>query len=371
MSSFGLSGPVNLLLAFILVLALIGIIAWAVRRVAKQRLGTAARARQPRLAVLDTAAVDARRQLVIIRRDNVEHLLMIGGGSDLVIESNIVRGSPASAREGGRTPSVLDAPRTAPVYEGTSWPAPQPELSARLQRTYPPEEPAQWAPSAQRPTEESAGASQPGQNSGPRAPRSIRVEPPALPAVPREAPPASAGAVAGSSPLRVSPADRTAASEPPFEAPAAADRPEPAPVSMIPPVATVASSAPTVPPRPDMLQRPGRSEAAGSQGSVRPSAPRGPEESSSPLSSTREPTDRQPAPDPGPKPTGAPRFSFPNVKFDRSTPPAPNPVRQSPARTASGNPSPPPNPAKPKTRTLYESLEQEMASLLGKPPEKS
>jgi hypothetical protein len=59
------------------------------------------------------------------------------------------------------------------------------------------------------------------------------------------------------------------------------------------------------------------------------------------------------------------------VKFDRSPPPAPNPARQPPPRTASANAPPPATPAKPKTRTLYESLEQEMASLLGKPPEKS
>jgi hypothetical protein len=58
------------------------------------------------------------------------------------------------------------------------------------------------------------------------------------------------------------------------------------------------------------------------------------------------------------------------VKFDRSAPPPPNPARQPPPRTASGNTAPPPSPAKPKTRTLYENLEQEMASLLGKPPEK-
>jgi len=35
-----------------------------------------------RLAVVDAAAVDGRRRLVLIRRDNVEHLLMIGGGAE-------------------------------------------------------------------------------------------------------------------------------------------------------------------------------------------------------------------------------------------------------------------------------------------------
>src|SRR5215210_5517222 len=150
-SGLGLSGPINLLLAFVLVLVLIGAIAWVIRRIAKERLGSAARTRQPRLAVLDTVMVDARRQLVIIRRDNIEHLLMIGGGSDLVIETNIVRASAANAGRdnAGRTIGALDASRTNPVYEGTSWPAPQPETSVRLQRTYPIEDPAQWAASVQ------------------------------------------------------------------------------------------------------------------------------------------------------------------------------------------------------------------------------
>ncbi len=47
--------------------------------------------RQARLAVMDAASVDAKRRLVLIRRDDVEHLIMIGGPSDIVIEQNINR----------------------------------------------------------------------------------------------------------------------------------------------------------------------------------------------------------------------------------------------------------------------------------------
>jgi flagellar protein FliO/FliZ len=50
------------------------------------------RERRPRrIAVIDAAPVDARRSVVLIRRDSVEHLLMIGGPADLVIESNILQ----------------------------------------------------------------------------------------------------------------------------------------------------------------------------------------------------------------------------------------------------------------------------------------
>jgi len=80
------------LFAFIAVLALIGVAAWLVRRFGANRLGAnTSRGRMPRLAVIDAAAVDGRRRLVLVRRDNVEHLLMIGGPSDIVVEPNIVR----------------------------------------------------------------------------------------------------------------------------------------------------------------------------------------------------------------------------------------------------------------------------------------
>src|SRR5471030_1998863 len=82
-------------IAFLVVLALIGATAWLVRRFGANRLGGAgARGRQPRLAVIDAASVDQRRRLVLVRRDNIEHLLLIGGPTDLVVEPNIVRAMP-------------------------------------------------------------------------------------------------------------------------------------------------------------------------------------------------------------------------------------------------------------------------------------
>ena len=95
---FGAEMPlaVRFFLAFLIVLGLIGAAAWAVRRFGSARLGGAVRGRQPRLAVIEYASVDARRRLLLVRRDNVEHLVMIGGPTDVVVESNIVRAVPAS-----------------------------------------------------------------------------------------------------------------------------------------------------------------------------------------------------------------------------------------------------------------------------------
>src|SRR5579885_1008100 len=92
---FGTSMPLaaRFFIAFLVVLVLIALTAWLVRRFGANRLGNSTRGRQPRLAVIDAANVDGRRRLVLIRRDNTEHLLMIGGPTDVVIEPNIVRRS--------------------------------------------------------------------------------------------------------------------------------------------------------------------------------------------------------------------------------------------------------------------------------------
>jgi flagellar protein FliO/FliZ len=124
-SLFGAEMPlaVRFFVIFLVVLGVIGAIIWAIRRFGGGRLGTSPRGRQPRLAVIDYATVDNRRRLLLVRRDNVEHLLMIGGPSDIVVEPNIVRAAPAS-RDIGRAPAGIEAlTRAIPLPEnGGSWP---------------------------------------------------------------------------------------------------------------------------------------------------------------------------------------------------------------------------------------------------------
>jgi flagellar protein FliO/FliZ len=48
----------------------------------------------PRLGVIEQSNVDGRRKLLLIRRDDVEHLIMTGGPVDVVIETNISNRRP-------------------------------------------------------------------------------------------------------------------------------------------------------------------------------------------------------------------------------------------------------------------------------------
>lgn len=69
------------------------------------------RNRRTRLAVMDATAVDSRRRLVLVRRDDVEHLILIGGPTDVVVEQDI-RMIPRPARVPEAAPA--EAPRQGP-----------------------------------------------------------------------------------------------------------------------------------------------------------------------------------------------------------------------------------------------------------------
>lgn len=136
-SLLGLDLPAyaNFIIAFVFVLLLIGGAAWLVRRFGAARLDPAARGRQPRLAVVDAASIDGRRKLVIVRRDNAEHLLMIGGPTDVVVETNIVRAGPLAARDTAPARNGSE-PALRAVPEPAQWQPPEPApLPAPVMRT--------------------------------------------------------------------------------------------------------------------------------------------------------------------------------------------------------------------------------------------
>ncbi|MDB5511306.1 MAG: hypothetical protein JWR08_789, partial [Enterovirga sp.] len=94
---------VRWLIASAIIFILLALFALVLRRLTGGRLTMAnerGRARQPRLGIVDVYDLDRQRQLILLRRDNVEHLLLVGGPNDVVVETNIVRGS------GTRLPAV-------------------------------------------------------------------------------------------------------------------------------------------------------------------------------------------------------------------------------------------------------------------------
>jgi flagellar protein FliO/FliZ len=368
--ALGVELPLGLLgrfvVAFVIVLVLIGATFWLIRRFGNRRGTTgAARGRQPRLGVIDVAEFEGRR-LVLIRRDNVEHLILLGNSGDLVVEQNIVRAAPlAGAREMPvpRAPGMAEAmTRTAEPSAargsdfGSQWPEPgtRPEPVARPEpgkRTEPamrteyakrvepamrgeprldgrnepvvrtprvtePKSPpaAEPAPRPQTETELPLGRSGPASNAMPR----VVTEP--IPVVEPRAP--------ATNEMELS--DMAQRLETALRRPGSAqeERPEPA-KPMSAPAAEPRSAPPFAPP---------------------------PRDAARPETNRSSPGERPPPVEPSTRPTpSAPQFGSPQTRGDPSRPPGENP-RAAPAE---------PKPASPKT--VFDSLEQEMASLLGRP----
>lgn len=277
----GTSSIMKFFIAFVVVFALIAVTAWLIRRFGTGTLGgIGTRGRAPRLAVIEAGAVDGRRKLVLIRRDNTEHLLMIGGPTDIVVEANIVRGQSTRDTASARASSAAETlPRALPAAEET-WPL-QPEAAPRNGRgTGRPaalDDAAQWALQPE-PTVPAAPAATPKRSrsaetlAGLAAELSVRPSEPAVaaPAV-KPAPtaetarakPAPASAAAGSAAADQNLADMASRLEAalrrpgaPAPTPTAAPRPTPTPKPAAeapraaPPVAPppVAAAPPVVPP---------------------------------------------------------------------------------------------------------------------------
>ena len=80
-----------LLLFALLVLAVVAVI-WVAKGYLNGQSPTAAifgPKPDRRLAVVEQASVDGRRRLMLVRRDDVEHLILTGGPVDVVIETGI------------------------------------------------------------------------------------------------------------------------------------------------------------------------------------------------------------------------------------------------------------------------------------------
>ncbi len=93
------------------------------------------RTRQPRLGLVDAFSLDGQRQLVLIRRDNIEHLVMIGGPNDVLVESQINR-AVVPAREANQASPLLVPSTPARRTEAAALPASptvaEPKVAAKV-----------------------------------------------------------------------------------------------------------------------------------------------------------------------------------------------------------------------------------------------
>lgn len=79
-------------LALILVLGLIALLAWVLRRFGMGMKLTKGR----RLGIVEIQSLGPRHRLILLRRDQVEHLVIVGPHSETVVETGITT-PPASS----------------------------------------------------------------------------------------------------------------------------------------------------------------------------------------------------------------------------------------------------------------------------------
>jgi flagellar protein FliO/FliZ len=85
------------LLALIFVLGLIGLFAWVARRFALSgRLWQMRPGQAQRLRVVESLPLDPRRRVVLLRKDDTEHLVLLGASTEVVLD----RGQPGGAPHG-------------------------------------------------------------------------------------------------------------------------------------------------------------------------------------------------------------------------------------------------------------------------------
>ncbi|MBB4076182.1 flagellar biogenesis protein FliO [Bartonella fuyuanensis] len=86
-------------LLFIITIAAITIVIVFLRRLNTARFRVNREKSPSRLAVCETISIDRIRHLVLVRCDNKEHLLLIGGLTDVVVESDITSTPKMQKRE--------------------------------------------------------------------------------------------------------------------------------------------------------------------------------------------------------------------------------------------------------------------------------
>ena len=115
----------NFFLALMVVLGLIGVLSWVGQRwggmipqFGRRRSGS------KRIGVVETLYIDGKHRLALLRRDQVEHLVLLDPTGAVVVETNIVRGEGVKGEPGERRDAGTPARRPKPQQkeaDPTSW----------------------------------------------------------------------------------------------------------------------------------------------------------------------------------------------------------------------------------------------------------
>jgi flagellar protein FliO/FliZ len=371
LAQFGLgdSPAVHYAIAFAIIFVLLTLFALVLRRLTGGRSmlsGPGGRTRQPRLGIVDVYDLDRQRQLILLRRDNVEHLLLIGGPNDVVIETNIVRVPGLrvqAAPEHGAERAEASLPEALPgrpvvealplraVAEGgergrgnvtalqtetTAVTASMPPNPTRAETVLKPDVVALQGGRAAPRRAEAPPPRPPTPPAPPETPRRSGPIPPAR----SEPQPAPAPKPADAAVL----SDMAKQLEEALKRPAAPKPPEPVPAPPPPPPARTEAPPPPPPARPPA-----------------PPPPPPPPPAPPPRAAAAEP----PKPPPPPRPTPAPPIAAP-------VPPGAAPAAEAPAAPRAEPPAPKPEPAAATPTRVsdpfsVEEIEAEFARLLGRP----
>ena len=101
----------NVIIAALAVLALLILVLMVWRAFSQRVRGR----RGQRLGISEYQELDQTRRLVLVRRDNVEHLLLIGGPADLVVESGIGMAAHSGQAPASENFDDISADRPIPI----------------------------------------------------------------------------------------------------------------------------------------------------------------------------------------------------------------------------------------------------------------
>ncbi len=98
--------------ALVFVLGLIGLFAVLAKKLGLGHRGPVMRGSSKRLEILEALPLDAKRRLLLIRRDDRQHLILLGADSEEIVEAGITN-PPNNTDDTGRVTQLRLPPAQA------------------------------------------------------------------------------------------------------------------------------------------------------------------------------------------------------------------------------------------------------------------